>query len=198
MSEKIADLKPEDRSHFLGVLAKYGQHQAGYEGGRLDVPKDGVTLSKRTKDGGHHVRLSTHDLDEMKRWLGVPDAVVKGDSEFKAPAAKAGPADLKALAGKSLVELTPEESAALTSAVHAYVWGDSEALAEAKPVLESLVAPMEGTVHVYTTLDLKGPLTFDDDSATIVLANTINYYPGGSIESTVPLSVQATSIFKHS
>lgn len=198
MNHSLDSLSREDRIHMEGVLTRYGLQGAHITGGRLEVPRNTtVTLSHRTQDPGQHFLIHTNSLRQAKVWIGIPDAVFSGETAFCGRIPADSDVDLAALGTKSINDLTTHEGRTLQDAARAYVWGPSYRVEAFRPILETLFAPFSGTVHVYTTLDVKGTLTFDDDNGTIILANTINFYPGGKIEQTkANLQINATNIFQ--
>lgn len=184
----LASLGAQDRAHVEAMLARYGLGGETYMRGRLVVAEATVLeLRHDTPLGGTHITLTTYDLDQAKRWIGTPDSVFDDEPFGLEPPSHAFASP------KQLANLTQEEATALQEAARHYLYGDSRQVRAYKESLETMFAPFEVKTYIYTTLEVSGVLTFKDPAA-LVLANTILFRPGGRIESTGNLSIQATYI----
>lgn len=188
MDRTLNALNAQDRAHVESILARYGLEGDIHMRGNLVVPPNTVFhLQHGSPAGGTHLALVTDDLDQVKRWIGTPDTV------YEQEAFELAPPQAEASSPKSFDELTPEELETLTEAVRHYVFGDSRGVRNFKESIEAAFAPFETKVYIYTTLEISGTLKFTDPSA-LILANTILFRPGGTLQSTGNLSVQATYI----
>jgi hypothetical protein len=191
MSAAVDNMTFEDRRVFEANLARFGMTGDQHANGGLIVPEGAtVALSRNTRDNGRNFVFRTKSIDQFKAWVGNRDTIFADGTEFTLPLPTAAiPVD------RETAKLTKEERRNLYYAVQAYIWGPSSGVQAYKPALE-MHAEMETITYVYTTLDVKGTLTFDDPSAVIV-ANTINYYPGGQIVGQGNITIYATNIFRY-
>lgn len=192
---KVHNLGKHERLHVEGILAKYGLQGDKHMTGSLTVHKNSVVkLSRHSEDRGTHLVLKTHDLDQFKRWVGVPDAIFEDEEvTYNHPI----PEEMIVNVKKCPCSMTHLEKTALYDAARCYIWGPSHRVSAYKETIEKMFAPMEVVTHIYTTLDVHSTLVFEEtDQAVVVLANTINFYPGGKIEARgTNLTIQATNIY---
>lgn len=193
MNAYLQSIDPRDLLHFRGILARFGLEADKHVNGGLHVPAHGTFQTADSSHGGFKIVLSTGDIDQYKHWIGAPDHVHDDCNPWKHPL----PRNTVACNRSSLAALSNEERDDLHHAGRAYIWGPSQLVKHHKEALEHYFAPLTTTVHVFTTLDVKGKLLINDPTpSSAVLANTINFHPGGTIEGTNNLSIQSTYIFK--
>ena len=188
MDRTLNALNAEDRAHVESILARYGLQGDTHMRGNLVVPPNVVFhLQHGSPAGGTHLLLVTNDLDQVKRWIGTPDAA------FESEPFELTPPSADDYTPKGMDELSPAQLDTLADAVRHYVFGDSRNVRAFKEGIEAAFAPFETKVYIYTTLEIAGTLKFTDPSA-LILANTIMFKPGGVLQSTGNLSIQATYI----
>lgn len=191
---KVYELCQSDRLHVEGILGKYGLQGDKHMRGGLTVPANSIVkLTRNTHDDGTHLVLRTNDLDQFKKWVGVPDAIFDDNEvNYTLPIPEAMKVNVK----KCPCSMTNEEKTALYHAARCYIWGPSHKVKGYKEPIQKMFAPMEVVMHIYTTLDVRSVLMFEEtDKSVVVLANTINFYPGGKIEARgTNLTVQATNV----
>ncbi|MBL4701049.1 MAG: hypothetical protein JKX85_07310 [Phycisphaeraceae bacterium] len=175
MSTFMEDLSTEEQSRMEGALRRYGLNSKDHLCGGLNVPKHAeVTVTRHTNDNGFHCNILTKDADHAKKLIGVPDAAYTDDSPYTQP--------LPAKGNKTLTsaDFRPQKHLdELRHIANTYIWGPSHEVAEYKSLIEEHTGQLDLSMHVYTTLDIRGKLSFPGEQAVSILAHTINFYPGG-------------------
>lgn len=186
-------LPPEEQSRMEGTLRRFGLNGKDHLRGGLNVPESSeMAITSNTNDNGFHCVVRSKDADHAKKLLGVPDAAFTDETPYAHPLPAKGNATLV-----NMKTLQPEHLSDLRHAAQTYIWGPSHEVAEYKDAIEKHMGELALTTHVYTTLDIRGKLSFPGEQAVAILAHTINFYPGGYIDTAgAHLTVNA-QIIKH-
>lgn len=175
MTDFMDKLSTIEKSRFEGALRRYGLNSESHLKGGLEIPKNSeVVVSKHTNDNGFHCTIKTKDADRAKALIGVPDSTFTEDSPYTQKLPEKG--------NKQVMEAPLKNLKDLRHIAQTYIWGPSHEVAEYKSLIEEHTGELELSTHVYTTLDVKGRMTFGGEQAVLIVAHTINFYPGGYID----------------
>jgi hypothetical protein len=177
--------------------------------------RSSITLSRSAKHASNYsaISLQTTDLDELKRWIGMPDDAVKSRSfvsrtdrahvkelcEFCKYHETERPADRRNLLISRIRE--DKQPAAKTTSLRAYtrsyLFGDSEIVAEAKSVLQDFYGTIDIGVWLFPNVTVKsGSVLSFGTGSNVLLANNLVIEEGGSVVSQGSLSVNVTTLRK--
>jgi len=222
--EKDPGLPPQ----FAKVLEQFAVSPAELDTELTVAPGTVVTLSAHPRHASHRrpKLLQTSDLDQLKRWIGVPDEVVKGrcllDREERealtaarrAVAKEAGQAGEQVVAGtlsryaapvakqaaegvEAVTEAPVPRADAIRAHARAYLYGDSSLVANARP---SLMKHFDiFIVPVWHFLKVKvssGSVLLFGPGANVLLAQELEIEEGGQIVSLGPLTVRVATLRK--
>lgn len=147
------------------------------------------------KDGPTHV-LETQDIDQLKRWIGVPDAIAEQRCCHRNPPAPRG----------WLVQTKNEHTLARAArrvepdAMHRlareYVFGDARRLLAYKPILEQFYGRFRIPLWLFRRI-VVGPgavLEFNTSNPVVLQAGTIEIAATGRIVSRSSLNVDCISL----
>lgn len=176
----------------------------------LRTPCNGtVTLSASPRDPSDHrpVMLHTRDLDELKRWIGVPDSAVRGRSlverEHSRAFAKGRPpagVSAEAVRTESAAKRTLTDSASLDAVrAHArsYLFGDSALVKDARPVIERFFGAFRIPVWIFQKVTVtSGSVLAFGTGANVLLASELEIEQGGRVVSYGSLTVSVTTLRK--
>jgi len=189
--QEQAGLRPE----FTKLLEQYCLQEAAAGAEDLLVPcRSVVTLSGSPRHSSFRRPrlLQTSDLDELKRWIGIPDAAVKGRCLLE----RDQRADLAALRRQTKAAAEGKLSPAgarldsLRAAARAYLFGDSSVVAEAKPLLQSRFEVFSALAWVFAKVKVSaGSVLAFGPGANVLLAGELEIEEGGQIVSTGSLTV---------
>lgn len=167
-------------------LSTYGLSNTDAFPDALVVPEGkSLTLSEPpagTKKPGY-VSLSPKTIDDVKRWLGVPDSV--GKRRTLAPLAKS---TLSVLAAPA--KLTEESLPALRAAAYQYIYGDSTALSQHTGALsqvlqlERVKSSLTGIAGIFLLQDVDVLPNAELKIAAgikVFYANNVRIWKGGKI-----------------
>ncbi len=191
---------------FARLLEEYCLTLEDAEQAELVVPcRSVVTLSASPRHPSYRrpKLLQTTDLDVLKRWIGVPDAMVKGrcllDREQRAALTEAQ----RLVAGQAARE--PQKGApttvarrdALRAHAHAYLYGDSSLVAKAKAQIENHIGLAAIGVWVFPKVKVSsGSVLFFGPGANVLVASELEIEEGGQIVSMGPLTVRVVTLKK--
>jgi hypothetical protein len=200
------EAQPSGSSRFDKVLEQYCVTSAGTEPEDLVVPcRSVVVLSGSPRHNSHRrpAVLRTTDLDELKRWIGVPDAAVKGrcllDRQHRRDLA-ALRSQAKETAATTVQKAPPAGGVQLdTLRAHAraYLYGDSSVVADAKPLLVSHFEQF--AVFAWWLRKVKvssGSVLAFGPGANVLLAGEVEIEEGGQIISQGSLTVRVGTLRK--
>src|ERR1035437_1021524 len=122
-------------------------------------------------------RLTPNSIDDLKEWLGVPDAAF----------AHSAAAITRPIAIMPVHEAyTPDQSATLYSVARDYVFGNSSAVSKSQvPALNAWLKSIAGAVSIITFQDIHvaaGPRLVVNPSITVLFARYITIDQGGVIQ----------------
>jgi hypothetical protein len=145
----------------------------------LEVPMNQtVTLdASDQKLAAQLARATPKTIDDLKTWLGVPDAAF---TQAAAPVARP-------MAVLPVHEAyTPDQSAALYGVARAYIFGNSAAVSQAQiPALNAWLASIAGSISIITFQDIHvaaGARLVVNPSITVLFARYITIDQGGVIQ----------------
>lgn len=191
---------------FAKLLEQYCLKPEDAEQEELVVPcRSVVTLSASPRHSSYRRPrlLQTADLDVLKRWIGVPDAAVKGrcllDREQRAALTEAE----RLATGQTAREpekATPAVAArmdALRAHAQAYLYGDSSLVAKAKPSIERQFGLAAVAAWLFPKVKVSsGSVLFFGPGANVLLASELEIEEGGQIISMGPLTVRVMTLRK--
>ncbi len=189
------------RPEFTKLLEQYCLQDAAAGAEDLLVPcRSVVTLSGSPRHSSFRRPrlLQTSDLDELKRWIGVPDAAVKGRCLLE----REQRSDLMVLRRQvKAAEVKPPAAGArldsLRAAARAYLFGDSSAVAEAKPLLQAHFEVFSALAWIFTKVKVSaGSVLAFGPGANVLLAGELEIEEGGQIVSTGSLTVRVGTLRK--
>jgi hypothetical protein len=126
-------------------------------------------------------RSSTGDLDEFKRWIGLPDTYIRS-GKVRAQCCDA-PIFYNQRLGDPRAELSDAEIRALHLAAGSYLFGDSAACAKYRRAIELRMAPFEIAVYAVRRLILRPGATLTVTGLpAVVLAERIEIHPGSVLK----------------
>lgn len=185
---------------FARVLEQYCLRPAEIEREDLVVPCRSVLILSASPRHASFRRpkvLHTTDLDQLKQWIGVPDAAVKGrcllDRDQKADLAGLG-REMKVSSAEMVQAARPAGGVRLDAVrahARAYLYGDSTQIVRAKPLLEGAFKYFN--VFVFAFLKIKvssGSVLFLGPGPNVLLASELEIEEGGQVISVGPLTVR--------
>ena len=190
---------------FAKLLEQYCLKPEDAEQEELVVPcRSIVTLSASPRHTSYRRPrlLQTADLDELKRWIGVPDAAVKGrcllDREQRAALAETGQlAAARAAAEPQTATPAAARMDALRAHAQAYLYGDSTLVAKAKAPLEKHIGLAVVGVWLFPKVKVSsGSVLFFGPGANVLLASELEIEEGGQVVSMGPLTVRVLTLRK--
>ena len=201
--EKDPGLPPQ----FIKVLEQFGVGAAELECELTVPPSTVLTLSAHPRHASHRrpKMLQTSDLDQLKRWIGVPDEVVKGRCLLDREEREALSAPRRA-AAKQAVEVSEpvaEAPAPRTDAIRAharaYLYGDSSLVAHAKPSLMKHFEVFLLPAWLFQKVKVSsGSVLLFGPGANVLLAHELEIEEGGQIVSLGPLTIRVATLRKTS
>lgn len=191
---------------FAKLLEQYCLTPEDAEQEELVVPcRSVVTLSASPQHPSYRRPrlLQTTDLDVLKRWIGVPDAAVKGrcllDREQRAALTELD----RQAAGQAARETqkagptTAARMDALRAHAHAYLYGDSSLVAKVKPQIENHFGVAVVGAWLFPKVKVSsGSVLFFGKGANVLLASELEIEEGGRIISLGPLTVRVITLKK--
>jgi len=198
MGHAIEQLDGRQRRFFEEALARYGMNMA-------DVHHDDIVVGGGTRptywNGSPNDDcpfspkvLRTHNLDEAKRWIGIPDERFrKGDF----PRVESLPARPWWSAQKSnFAALSKNDQNDIVRAAKAYVWGDSADVADYKTAIEEFLGPFR--VMVFTvdniTVTPSQPWIINSSSPSTINVGTVTVQQGGQIIVSAVVTINAAQV----
>jgi hypothetical protein len=172
--------KEDDCGPEADRLANYGLDPEKVFDQPMTIPADArmVLTSEKAKEGHPAlVRLEPKNIDDVKRWIGVPDDVgAKRGCSCKLPSAVPGVAS-----ASELGRLHPEVRKSLYDLAHEYVHGDSRRVAAHKPTLDYLVdRSWINVVAIRKDIDIhKGAVLTIGHDIRVLFARHIRIWQGG-------------------
>jgi hypothetical protein len=138
------------------------------------------------------VRLTPNSLDDVKRWIGVPDEL-----GAKRCSCATVPAEIPAIANADdFRKLDHNSRLAVHDLAYEYVHGDSRRLAAYKPWLDHLVA--DAAIHgVFFREDIdihRGAVLEIGKDLKVLFARNIRIWRGGLLKITGPVKIDCVSI----
>ncbi len=181
--------KPE----FARILERYCLTEADVEREDLIVPCRAITVLSASPRHASYRRpkiLQTGDLEQLKQWIGVPDAAVKGrclvDREQRADLA-ALRKELRAVGKETAAGVRPARTVrldALRAYARSYLFGDSSMVAEAKPHLEAFFDRFSIALWPFQKIKVSaGSVLAFGPGANVLLAGEVEIEEGGQIVS---------------
>lgn len=138
--------------------------------------------------------LRTHDLDEAKRWIGIPDEKFRREDMPR----------LEALPGRpwwnaartNFATLSTADQNDLVRAAKAYVWGDSSEVADYKTAIEEFLGPFHVQVFAVDNITVtpSQPWIINSSSPSVINVGTVTIEPGGQIIVTAVVTVNASQV----
>lgn len=150
---------------------------------------------KHCKDGPTHV-LETEDLDQVKQWIGIPDAVAEQRCCRPGHAASRGwllHAKNDATLARSAKRADPDFVHRLA---HEYIYGDSRRVVAYKPLIERFYGRFKIPNWFFRNI-VVGPgavLEFTTSNPVVLLANRIEIAATGRIVSHSSLNVDCVNV----
>jgi hypothetical protein len=202
MTTTLDSLPADQRADFLKRLALYGLDETSILRPDLVIPpKTTLTLSTAANSFLRPHLLSTPDLDELKKWIGIPDQRFK-QGLHEAPSAhipvpKKIPATAHAAAGTSR-PFASEDFNNIRAGAVAYLWGNSARAAALKPIVEEAFRTFEVALWPFFTITVKtGAVLEVGAGANVLCAWKIIIEEGGEVRGTnTNLHVQCTILQK--
>jgi hypothetical protein len=188
-------LKEVDRRSEASRLAVYGLESKQPFDQPLTIPAETrMLLSAEGVKDDHPalVRLQPKTIDDVKRWIGVPDALgAKRSCSCKLPSAIPGVAS-----AAELRQLNPNARRALNDLAYEYVHGDSRRVAAYKPMLDYLVD--RSWIHIVlirNDIDIhSGAVLTVGASIKVLWAGHIRIWKGGLLKITGDTKIDCLSI----
>ncbi len=195
-AEAGASAKPE----FARILERYCLTVADIEREDLIVPCRAIALLSASPRHASYRRpkiLQTNNLDQLKQWIGVPDAAVKGrcliDRDQRADFA-AIQKEFKAARKEAAAAVRPAGGVrldALRAYARSYLFGDSSMVAAAKPHLEAFFDVFAVAVWAFPKVKVSaGSVLAFGPGANVLLASELEIEEGGQIVSVGSLTVR--------
>lgn len=206
--EKAAGLPPP----FLKTLELFAVKPAELERDLETAPRSVTVLSAHPRHATclRPRMLHTSDLAELKRWIGTPDEAVKGrcllDREERAALAELR-RSLKQTAEEKEKAREKEVAAAaavagnkldaLRAHVRAYLYGDSNLVATAKPVIEAHYGLFAIALWPFRKITVRsGSVLLLGPGANVLLAGELEIEQGGQIISLGALTIRVATLRK--
>jgi hypothetical protein len=146
--------------------------------------------------------LTTKDLDEAKKWIGIPDEFFQTGKLTPRPA----PAPLRAMLQPTAVgtvapaaplKFTAAEHDVIREAAVSYIWGNSASVAKYKPIVEQQFVEFQFPIWVFLTITVSaGSTLLLGPGNNIICCWQITIEEGGTIVGVGGLSVQCTILQK--
>jgi hypothetical protein len=150
---------------------------------------------KGCKDGPTHI-LETDDIDQVKRWIGVPDAIAEQRCCHRTATAPRGwlvqSKDERALA-RAVRRIEPDVVHRLA---REYVFGDARRVVQYKPILEQFYGRFRIPLWIFRRI-VVGPgavLQFNTSNPVVLQAGTIEIASTGRIVSRSSLNVDCITL----
>lgn len=194
-------------SHFLKVLDQFGLSPAELECELTVPPSTVLTLSAHPRHASHRRprMLQTSDLDQLKRWVGVPDEVVKGrclldreEREVLSTARRAFAKEKEAVqASEAVAEAPVPRTDAIRAHARAYLYGDSSLVASAKPSLLKHFDVFMLPAWLFQKVKVSsGSVLLFGPGANVLLAQELEIEEGGQVVSLGPLTIRVATLRK--
>jgi hypothetical protein len=207
MTTTLDSIPVAEKADFLKRLMVYGLDETSVLQPDLVVPQR-TTMVLSTSPGSFlqpHI-LSTNNLDELKKWIGIPDRRFEKSSlksTFKVPAqipkkiktnVKAQPGERNAPAES----FASEDFNAIREATLAYIWGNSSLASKFKPIVEEAFGKFQVAIWPLLTITVKrGAVLELGGGANVLCVWKIVIEEGGQVRSTgTNLHVQSTIVQK--
>jgi hypothetical protein len=212
MPVDLKDLPAADRGDFEKRLKKYNLDAGAIEIDTLDVPPSTKTLlSISTKERSFHKPqiLVSNDIDQVKRWVGLPDKLMDQAPQLRRPRVATGwlppglahkgagagarKAAAAALAAFDRGKLSSSQLDVLRGAAEAYVRGDSRLVASYRPILTQFIPRFEIPAWLFKVIRVRSGAVLEFGPGYHVLtAWKIIIEQGGTIRSRGSLNVDCT------
>jgi hypothetical protein len=192
MQEQVC--KDPERGNEESRAAVYGLKPSDLIDEPLVVPPGKHLLLQPDKgEGGQgYVRLDPKDLDDVKRWIGVPDEV-----GAKRSCCAELPAEIPGLASAGdLRRQDPKTQRAIHDLAYQYVHGDARRLVAYKPVLNHLI-DRAYVIGVFLRQDIdihNGSVLEIGKSVKILFARHVRIWRGGLLKVSGDAKIDCVSI----
>jgi hypothetical protein len=175
-------------------LAPYGLESKEVFDHPLTVPPDTRMLlsTERVKEGHPAlVRLQPKTIDDVKKWIGVPDELgAKRSCSCKLPSSIPGVGS-----ASEIRQLHPGARRALQDIAEEYVHGDSRRVAAYKPYLNYLVDRSWINIVILPDIDIyNGAVLTIGSSIKVLWARNIRIWKGGLLKITGNAKIDCASI----
>ena len=176
-----ADRRAQDDEQFKARLAPYGVAEEDIFPDDLVVPPEKrlvLTHARGREKGPGFVQLRPQTIDDVKRWIGVPDEVGRQRScTCELPESATVAAD-----PESLGELDGPRQRNIHRMAQAYVRGDSATVAHFKNLYDHLVKDSWlNTIFLRRDIDVYGVLELGPD-ISLLWAGNVRIWPHGRIQ----------------
>ncbi|HYR26866.1 MAG TPA: hypothetical protein VEU30_00285 [Thermoanaerobaculia bacterium] len=198
MGHGIEQLDGRQRQFFEEALSRYGMNVSDVYSDDLVVgggPRPTYWNGSPSDDCPFAPKiLRTNNLDEAKRWLGIPDERFRrGDF----PRVEALPTRPWWGAPKAnFASLSQADQNEIVRAAKAYVWGDSKDVADYKTAIEEFLGPFR--VNVYAaqniTVTPSQPWIINSSSPSVITVGTVTIEQGGQIVVSAVVTINASQV----
>jgi hypothetical protein len=202
MTTTLDSLPADQRTDFLKRLAIYGLDETSILRPDLVIPsKTTLMLTAATNSFLRPHVLSTSDLDELKKWIGIPDQLSKQGphegSSTHIPVPKK--VAVTSHAGASVSRpFASEDFNNIRAGAVAYLWGNSARASAFKPIVEEAFRNFQVVIWPFFTITVKtGAMLELGAGANVLCAWKIIIEEGGEIRGVdTNLHVQCTILQK--
>lgn len=214
MTKKQTKTKKKRREE-VPNLDLYRLSDEDCSGDDLEVSSGSVVTLSASPRHASAVRprlLQTSDLDELKTWIGVPDAVAKGrcavdpdqrrEMRELCELCKEGESDEsgESVALAQRLREGTDASAKVDSIrahAHSYLYGDSSLIAEAKPVIEGYFEAFAVPTWLFPKVKVaSGSVLWFGPGANVLSASELEIEEGGRVISYGSLTVNVATLRK--
>lgn len=207
----MAETSEIDRQDFEKRLSKYGLDTSTILAQDLTTARSSITqlyTSTQVQSAFRPVILKTGDFDTVKKWIGVPNALVEKGYSVEAPrkvrlpemelkrSTKAARAQ-KAEQEYNRESLTSENLTHIRDVARAYLRGDSRKLSEYKGWIKSIFPIVSVSFWPFFNITVKsGSVLEFGPGPNVLIACSITIEEGGLVRSYGDLKVDATILRK--
>jgi len=138
--------------------------------------------------------LTTPDLDQFKKWLGVPNALIES-GKYQAPAAlpHTSPKQLE----KAKDQLSTEELAELKRAHDYFLFGRSDLVEDYRDALCMYYSPFQAALYVGRQVEIMPGACIEVlDAAAILFVDRLVIHAGGNLKIFTPAKVRINTLHK--
>ena len=189
MPTNINSLSAEGRADFLGRLGLFGLDASAIIQPDLVVPprsKLSLSMGLTNSFVRPHV-LVTRNLDDAKKWIGIPNehfqrGILKARPAPSPLRAMLQPPGIGRVASAAPLQFTAAEQDTIRDAAVSYIWGNSASVANYKSVVEQLFGEFQFPIWIFLTITVTAGSTLVlGPGQNILCCWQITIEEGGSI-----------------